>query len=121
VPWRLVSIILLLVVVCGGNMIPERLPVSGYMKCFVRQIDGITWVLVSIASLLLLLDVMAGTEFVPIRERTDFGKAIVLLIFTPLISFLVVTFLRQFPFSSGIFSAWMRAAACLGTLLILNF
>ena len=44
----------------------------------------------------------------------------VLLVFTPLLSFLVTTMLRQLPFSSRPFSVWMRALACLGTLLILT-
>lgn len=102
-------------------MIDERMPISAYMKHFVQELDGKAWMLVSIASLFTLLDVIAGTNLVPIREKADFGKAVVLLVFTPLLSFLVTTMLRQLPFSSRTFSAWMRAIACLGTLLILNF
>jgi hypothetical protein len=102
-------------------MIDERMPISAYMKAFVQEIDGKAWILVSIASLVALIDALAGTQLVPIRETADFGKAVVLLVFTPLLTFLVTTMLRQLPFSSRTFSAWMRAVACLGTLLILNF
>ncbi len=101
--------------------IDERMPVSAYIKAFINEIDGKAWVFVSIASLITLIDVLAGTKLLPIRETTDFGKALVLLAFTPLLSFLVVTMLRQLPLSSGIFSTWVRAMACLGTFLILNF
>jgi hypothetical protein len=102
-------------------MLDVRMPISAYMKAFAQEIDGKTWILVSIVSLVALIDVLAGTQFVPIREKSDFGKAVVLLVFTPLLSFLVTTMLRQLPFSSQKFSAWMRAVACLGVLLILNF
>lgn len=101
--------------------IDERMPVSVYIKAFVKEIDGKAWIFVSIASLIALIDVLAGTKLVPIRETIDFGKSLVLLVFTPLLAFLVVTMLRQLPLSSGIFSAWVRALACLGTFLILNF
>lgn len=102
-------------------MIDERMPVSAYMKSFVREIDGKAWLLVSIASLVALIDVLADTQLVPIREKTDFGKAVVLLSFTPPLSFLVTAMLRQLPSSSQASSAWMRAIACLGALLVINF
>ncbi|MBN9463529.1 MAG: hypothetical protein J0H00_20150 [Burkholderiales bacterium] len=101
-------------------MIDERMPVLAYMKSFVREIDGKAWVLVSIASLVALIDVLADTQLVPIREKTDFGKAVVLLFFTPPLSFLVTAMLRQLS-SSQASSAWMRAIACLGALLVINF
>ena len=101
--------------------IDERMPISAYMRAFIKELDGQAWALVSIASLLVLIDVLAGTHFVPIRERADFGKSLVQLAFTPLLSFLVITMLRQLPLSSGGLSAWMRALACLGTFLIINF
>lgn len=101
--------------------IDERLPISAYIKSFIKEIDGKAWIFVSIASLIALIDISAGTKLVPIRETTDFGKSLVLLAFTPLLVFLVVTMLRQLPLSSGRFSAWVRALACLGTFLILNF
>jgi hypothetical protein len=105
----------------GIDVIDERMPVSAYMKYFVREVDGKAWLLVSIACLLTIFDVVADINVVPIREEADFGKAVVLLGFTPLLSFLVTAMLRQLPFSSRSFSAWMRGAACLGTLLVLNF
>ncbi len=101
--------------------IDERMPVSAYIRSFVKELDGQVCVFISIASLLVLIDLLAGTQLVPIREKTDFGKSLVLLGFTPLLSFLVITMLRQLPLSSGRFSAWIRAMACLGTFLILNF
>lgn len=99
----------------------ERMSISAYMKQFVRAIDGKAWLLVSAISLLTLVDVVAGTGAVPIREKSDFGKAVVLLAFTPLLSFLIVTMLRQLPFSQKKYSAWMRSVVCVGTLLFLNF
>jgi len=101
--------------------IDERMPVSAYVRAYSKGIDGKAWIIVSIASLVALIDVLAGTQLVPIREAGDFGKAVVLLIFTPLLSFLVTTMLRQLPLSSRTSFAWMRAIACVGTFLILNF
>ncbi len=101
--------------------IDERMPFSTYMKAYSKEIDGRAWLIVSIASLVALIDLLAGTQLVPIREVGDFGKAVVLLVFTPPLSFLVCTMLGQLPLSSRTSSAWMRAIACAGTFLILNF
>lgn len=102
-------------------MIDERMPVSVYMKACSKEIDGKAWGIVSIASLVALIDVLAGTQLLPIREKSDFGKAVVLLLFTPLLSFLVIKMLRQLPLASRTFYVWIRAIACVGTFLILNF
>ena len=101
--------------------IDERMPVLAYMRAFINEVDGRVWVFVSIVSMVALVDVFAGTQFVPIRERSDFGKSIVLLAFTPLLSFLVTMMLRQLPLSSGRFLAWGRALVCVWTFLFLNF
>jgi hypothetical protein len=102
-------------------MTDGRMHVSAYMKAFVQEVDGKAWVLVCIASLVVLIDLLIGTKFVPIREKTDFGKAVVLLIFTPLLSFLAATMFRLMSSSSKKYTAWARAALCLGMFLILNF
>jgi len=102
-------------------MVDGRISVLAYTKLLIDEVDGKAWVLTIFAFLIALLDLLAETNVLPIRDREDFGKALVLLIFSPLITFLVVTMLRQLPFSSKSYAKWMRAIACIGVFLILNF
>jgi hypothetical protein len=101
--------------------IERGMPFSAYMRAFLKEADGRMWAFVSIADFLVLIDVLTGTQFAPIREQADFGKAIVLLAFSPLLLFLTIAVLQQLPLSSRRFSSWMRALVCLGAFLILNF
>jgi len=105
----------------GYIMLEEEMLVSKYMKTLVRNIDGMAWILVAIASVVMLVDVFAGMKIIPIRDTEDFAKTIVLIIFTPILSFLLIVVLRQLPLSSLALFEWARAVVCLGTLLILNF
>jgi len=98
-----------------------RMPVSKYMKVLARDIDGMSCIFVLFASLVMLFDVLADMKIIPIRETADFGKAVVLIIFTPILSFLLIVVLRQLPLSAMTLSMWMRTVLCLGTLLVLNF
>jgi hypothetical protein len=59
----------------GIDAIDERMPVSAYMKYFVREIDGKARLLVSTACLLPIFDVVADIHVVPIREKADFGRS----------------------------------------------
>lgn len=101
--------------------IDERASVTDYLKASLHTIDGLTWVFVCLASALCLLDVTAGLNVIPLRETKDFGKAVVLLLFTPLITFLMLVWLRQLPLGRNSVSSLIRSAMCFASFLAINF
>lgn len=101
--------------------IDERLGVVAYVRLLLQEIDGRVWLAITLGSLISLLDYVSGLNIIPLREASDFGKTVVLLLFTPLIIFLVITTLRQLPFSSSVIASFGRALFCIFVFLLLNF
>ncbi|MGD7460575.1 hypothetical protein ACQCQI_10320, partial [Ralstonia pseudosolanacearum] len=62
-----------------------------------------------------------GYVLAPIRDIGDKPKAIVLLLSSPLLIFLILVRLRQLPFSDNKASPFIRAALCIAAFLTINF
>lgn len=103
------------------SQINENLDVSTYFKRSAKTLDGATWVAIFFATVVCLADVMIGTNWLPLREILRPGKAVTLLLFTPLLVFLILIVLRQLPFRLNQVMVWIRAALCIFAFLILNF
>ena len=101
--------------------IDERLPVGIYIRRILRTVDGRVWAALCLATVLCGLDLLAGTNLIPMRDAAKPTKATVLLAFTPLLVFLAMVSLRQLPFASTSLAAWIRAALCIAFFLIINF
>jgi hypothetical protein len=99
----------------------EQLPISVYLRKAISSIDGIAWLIVCVASLVCLIDILLSTGLIPIRDSKNPSKAIVLLLFSPLIVFLVMVRARQLPFSGNKAAIWFRAVVCIFVFLIINF
>ena len=103
------------------TQIDENLDLSTYLKRSVKTVDGATWVAICIATVVCLADVLIGTNWLPLREIPRPGKAVTLLLFTPLLVFLILIVLRQLPFRLNQVMVWIRAALCIFAFLMLNF
>jgi hypothetical protein len=101
--------------------IDERLGVAAYLKASMKTVDGLAWIVVSIASMICLLDALLGTDVIPLRDSADSSKVVVLLLFSPLLVFLILVWLRQFLFSVNRIAMWTRAGLCVAAFLIINF
>lgn len=99
----------------------ENLSVTQYAKKSISTPDGIAWVVVCAASLLCLIDLYFGLGVIPLGYAAMPKKAAVLLIFTPIISFVFTVFFRSFSSNSRGFSAWFRVFFIVSTFIILNF
>lgn len=107
----------------GENTMPridEHLDVGTYLKQTMRTVDGLAWFAVSIASIFCLMDILLGTNIIPLREVARPSKAITLLLFSPLVIFSILVRLRQLPMS-GYHSSWIRAILCVFVFLYINF
>lgn len=92
-----------------------------YIHQSIKTIDGMAWLAGCAASLICLLDIFFGFNFVPLRNAVNIEKSIALLLFSPLLIFLILVCLRQLPFNQSIFSSWFRAAVCLFVFVKINF
>jgi len=101
--------------------IDEQLSVSVYLKKSCSTIDGLSWLLTCFFSAICLVDILLETNWFPLRDVQNPSKAIVLLLFSPLIVFLVLIISRQLPSSENDAGAWIRAAICIFIFLIINF
>lgn len=99
----------------------EKLDVTNYVQKLARTVDGIAWLATCALSLLAAIDMSLGLGLVPLRERADAPKAAVLIVASPILTFLVLVVLRQLPLSRGQFAAAMRAAVVLAFYLLINF
>ena len=99
----------------------EHLPLHVYFKNLVRTPDGIAWIVTCIGAAVALADLLIGTNFVPLRDGASKSKAVVLLMFSPLLVFLFLIVLRQLPFARYAIAAWIRAAICIACFLAINF
>lgn len=79
------------------------------------------WLMLSVCALIFAIDLTVGTSVVPLRDVARPGKAVTILLFTPLLIFVAIAMLRQLPFSESRFAASMRALVCVGFFLVLNF
>lgn len=103
------------------NHIDENLDVTTYFKESLRTVDGLAWLAVSIASVFCLMDIFFEINLIPLRDAAKPGKAIALLVVTPLLVFLFLVRLRQLPFGSYTFSSLLRACVCIYAFLAINF
>lgn len=99
----------------------ETLPISAYFRRMVTTPDGIAWIAVCVLSVAFLLDLLLNLEFIRLRDVADPGKAMFLLIVSPVLTFLILIRLRQLPFSSVWFASWVRGILCLAAFLLINF
>ncbi len=103
------------------NRIDENISVTTYLKLTARTIDGQAWLATCIASLILAIGLSFDAALGPLRDLGNKPKAMILLLSSPLIIFLILVWLRQLPFSSYKISTFMRAALCIMAFLALNF
>lgn len=103
------------------NHIDENLDVTTYFKESLRTIDGLAYMAVSIASMLCLLDVYFGTNLIPLRDADKPGKAIALLLSTPILVFTILINARLFPWAKYRISFILRAILCIAAFLVINF
>ena len=99
----------------------ERLPISIYLRKTIFMADGLAWIGICIAALICGLDIFFGTKIFPIRDITDPEGTIVLLLFSPILIFIILILLRQLPFSNHRISLWMRVIFCVFSFLVINF
>lgn len=100
-----------------GGIPDERLALSAYLRMTVKTVDGLAWLLTCIVALLCVLDLALKTNLLPFAPSNGY----VILLFSPLMVFLVMVNLRQLPFSRLIIFAWIRAIACILLFIVLNF
>ncbi len=104
------------------NIIPdEHVTVSQYFRLIRYSVDGIAWLLTCFASFLGVMDLLLRINIMPLRDASDPSKAMVLLLFSPVLVLLILIVLRQLPLSKTMASSWFRAVACVFAFLVLNF
>lgn len=101
--------------------IDERLNVGAYLRATMGTADGMAWIVVCVASFLCILDISLGTNIIPLRNVAKPSKALTLLLFSPLLVFLILIRLRQLPFGVYRLAMWARASLCVVAFLIINF
>jgi hypothetical protein len=103
------------------NQFNESMDIQDYLKQSLRTVDGLAWIAVCIVSLLCLADVLLEINVFPLREISRPNKAVTLLLFSPLLVFLILVLLRQLPFKAGRIMSWIRAVFCVFSFLVINF
>ncbi|MDR3054816.1 MAG: hypothetical protein LBU53_05360 [Zoogloeaceae bacterium] len=98
-----------------------KISLCEFMNTFVRQIDGKAWIVTLFFSLVIFIDLLIGTKFIPVRKHDDFNTAVTLLSFSPLLIFVVLVWLRQLPFTSSRYSGWFRVIVCFWMFFGINF
>lgn len=101
--------------------ISEQLGVRPYLIATIKTLDGKAWILCCIASVICLLDRLFEINMIPLRDSADAPKAITLLLFSPLLVFLVLIWLRQLPIGFNRSFEWIRAVFCIVFFLLINF
>lgn len=101
--------------------IDERLGVGAYLSATMKTVDGMAWIMTCLASALCLIDISLGTNLIPLRDMAKPSKALTLLLFSPLLIFLILVWLRQLPFGSYRTAIWIRAICCVAVFLLINF
>lgn len=101
--------------------IDEQLEIKIYLRETLCTVDGMAWFIVSLTSIICLLDILFGTNVIPLRDSAKPAKAATLLLFSPLLVFLILVRLRQLPFGAYRTAMWIRACLCIAAFLIINF
>ncbi|MHA6879470.1 hypothetical protein [Ralstonia pseudosolanacearum] len=101
--------------------ISEDMEVTEYIKATARTIDGLAWIATCIASLILATGLIFDQVLAPIRDIENKPKAMILLVSSPLLVFLILVRLRQAPFSDSKASPFIRAILCITAFLIIIF
>lgn len=104
-----------------GKPMDEDMPFLQYMRQFVTTGDGAAWVVICITTALFAIDLFAGTNAIPLRDKDNPEKAAVLLAFSPLILFLLIVRLRQIYFSMARMSIVIRVLTSIVVFLLINF
>ena len=104
-----------------GHSIDESLSVKDYFSATVRSLDGIAWLCTCVATIICLMDIVLGINLIPLREARMPDKAIVILAFSPIITFLFMVRQRQSSPGSLFGVEWVRAIVCVGLFLAFNF
>ncbi|MHA6908104.1 hypothetical protein ACQUJS_06670 [Ralstonia pseudosolanacearum] len=101
--------------------ISEDMEVTEYIKATARTIDGLAWLATCIASLILATGLIFDQVLAPIRDIENKPKAMILLVSSPLLVFLILVRLRQAPFAESTASPFIRAILCITAFLMINF
>ena len=99
----------------------EQLPVAEYLRRSALAFDGRMWLVICAASLVAVIDMLAGSNWLPLRELHDPAKAAVLLAFSPVITLLALIVARQIPFSHARPAVLIRGFLLVAFFLLLNF
>ncbi len=86
-----------------------------------HTVDGIAWLVTCATSILGLADIYFSLNAMPLRHSENPGKAVVLLIFSPLIIFGFLVRFRQSMNAEKKARIWFRAALCIVTYALINF
>jgi hypothetical protein len=101
--------------------INETLPPTEYLLASLRTLDGVVCLISLALSFAAIADLLFGGEFFPLKYREDFGKALVILIFSPALLFFLMVRLRQYLSAQYKVSEIFRALALASFFFFLNF
>lgn len=101
--------------------IDENLPVGEYLRRSKSTPDGVSWIIVCVLAVFCLIDLYSGLKLVPLARSKNIGVAGTALIFSPLLTFLVMVFLRGMIFGNHPAIAWVRAFIIIAMFFVLNF
>lgn len=101
--------------------ISEKLHIKSYVSETLFTLDGKAWILTCLGSVVCLVDLLLGTNLIPIRDVEKPEKAVLLLLFSPLLVFLILVRSRQLPFSSHSAFVWLRSILCVVVFFVVNF
>jgi hypothetical protein len=101
--------------------VDEKLGLSEYLKLSFATPDGRLWIVVIIATMISLADLLSGYQILPLAYSKNMGKAISLLLFSPIISFFMIIFLRMIPFNENLIMSNVRGLMAVLVFIILNF
>jgi hypothetical protein len=87
--------------------ISEKLHIKSYVSKTLFTLDGKAWILTCLGSVVCLVDLLLGT--------------VLLLLFSPLLVFLILVRSRQLPFSSHSAFVWLRSILCVVVFFVVNF
>lgn len=99
----------------------EFMELLEFAKLFIRSIDGVVLLVICFISLLLCIDVFVGESYAPLRDANNPSKAIILLVFSPILSFLLMLRLRQLPFSDSFLVHSIRVVLPIALFIVINF
>ena len=102
-------------------MIDKGTSIQNFFMDDRHAIDRWIFSVISIVCALGALSLLLGTNFLMLREFANTGKALVFLLFTPALIFLMWFCLVLLPFSEKKFSRVLRVALYIVFFLLFNF